>query len=120
MANSGYVEATLGGLEDDVKQPVMAAFDYVLDNWTIGPLEHGERATNLSAVWLTGTTSSVANQEFTIAHGLERTPTYVLPVAALGEVGSQVVPLTVSRAADGVRIYLASSSTSAPIALLVG
>lgn len=120
MANSGYIDSLLGGLDPAIKTPLKGAFDYLLKNWTLGPFEDGVIASNLSAVWLTGTTSSVANQEFTIAHGLERTPTYVVPVGALAEVGSQVVPLVVSRAADGVRIYLKSSSTSAPIAVLVG
>ena len=120
MANPGYVESLLGGLTDDVKKSVGAAFDYVLDNLSFGAVEHQTRATNFQAYWLTGTTSSVANTEFTIAHGMGKTPNVLFAVAPLDSVNAQLVPLQVSRAADVNRIYLKSSSTSAAIAVLVG
>jgi hypothetical protein len=46
-------------------------------------------------------------------------PHYALPVLELDRPGAKVVPLEVTRAADARRIYLKSTSTSAPITLLV-
>ena len=120
MANLGYVESALGGLGDDTKRPITKAFEYVLGFLSLGAVEHQTRATNLQAVWLTATTSTTANQEFSIEHRLERTPTYAIPIAALGSVNTRLVPLTVSRAADETRVYFTSSSANVPIAVLVG
>lgn len=119
MADSGYVEAILGGIAADVRRSVAGAFDYVLANLRLGPFDAGTRSQNFQWYWLSGTTSSNANTEFSIAHGLGRTPYLVLPVLPLDQVNAQLVPLTVTRAADANRIYLSSSSTSAAVALLV-
>lgn len=121
MADIGAIKSFIGGLPSDIRLALEQAFTYVLkSNISLGVFEHQTPASNLKAFWLEGTTSSVANQEFTIAHGLESTPTYVIPVLSLNDVNTQIVPLTVSRAADGKRVYLKSSSTSAAIAVLVG
>lgn len=120
MADIGAVEAYLAALPPEQKVALKQAFQYVLNNLAFGAVEHQTRATNFQAYYLEGTTSSVAHTEFTIAHGLGRIPHTLIPVAALGSVGAQLVPLTVSRAADANRIYLTSSSTSAAIAVLVG
>lgn len=119
MADSSYIESILGGLAADVKRAVGAAFTYALDNLRLGPFDAGTRARNFQWYWLSGTTSSNANQEFSIPHGLGRTPYLVLPVLPLNQVNAQIVPLQVTRAADMNRIYLASSSTSAAVSLLV-
>ena len=120
MADIGSVESEFGALPPDHKRALTAAFRYVLNNLSLGSVEHKTRATNFQAYYLTSTTSSSANTEFSIAHGLASTPHVLLPVLDLSAVGSQLVPLTVSRAADDNRIYLKSSSTSAAIAVLVG
>lgn len=120
MASMGYVESSFGSVEEKVKKAAVEAFRYVLGNLSFGAVEHQTRATNFQAYWLTATTPAVADTEFSIAHGLSAAPNFVMPVAPLNAVGSMIVPLTVSRAADGNRIYLKSSSTSAPIALLAG
>ena len=120
MADRGGVIASLGSLPPEIKGPAIAAFDYVLPNLSLGAVEHGERATNLQAVWLTGTTSTTANQEFSILHGLERTPTYAVPVLALGAVNTQTPVLNVPRAADDRRVYFSAASTGVAIAVLVG
>lgn len=120
MANSGYIDSLLGSLPSEMKQPISAAFEYTLGNLSLGAVENQTRATNLQAYYLTGTTPSVAQTEFSLAHGLGFAPSVLIPVIGLEAIGQQIVPLQVSRAADETRIYLKSSSTSAAIAVLVG
>jgi len=119
MADSSYVKSLFGTVAADIRLAADRAFTYVLANLRFGAVEHQTRATNFQAYWLTGTTSSNANAEFSIAHGLGRTPVVAFPVLPLNSENAQTVPLTVSRAADAQRVYLKSSSTSAAIALLV-
>lgn len=119
MADSSYVKSLVGGLEASVKKAVSEAFTYVLGNLRFGAVEHQTRATNFQAYWLTGTTSSNALEEFSIAHGIGRIPMMALPVLPLDQVGAQIVPLQVSRASDAQRVYLKSPSTSAAFAVLV-
>lgn len=120
MADIGGVKSYFGALSADVKLALTQTFDYVLNNLSLGAVEHQKRATNLQAYYLLGTTPAVAQTEFSIAHGLGYTPSVLIPVAGLDQVGSQIVPLSVSRAADDKRVYLKSSSTSAAMAVLVG
>jgi hypothetical protein len=120
MADIGGVKSYLGGLPAEQKLALESIFTYVLNNLSFGAVEHQKRATNFQAYYLTGTTPSVANTEFSIAHGLSAAPSLLQPVADLSAVGAQLVPLTVSRAADQNRIYLKSGSTSAAFAVLVG
>lgn len=120
MAGIGSVESEFGSLPADQKRALVAAFRYVLRNLSFGAVEHQKPATNFQAYYLTGTTSSNANTEFSIAHGLGSAPNVLIPVMDLGAIGAQLVPLQISRAADDKRIYLKSSSTSAAMAVLVG
>lgn len=120
MANIGYVESVLGPLPAAHKGPLKSAFEHVIKDLAFGPFEDGARVTNLQAVWLTGTTSTTANQEVSVLHGLERTPSFAVPVLPLATVNSQAPVLTVTRAADGTRVYVSSASTNVTFALLVG
>ena len=120
MADIGSVESEFGALPADHKRALVAAFRYVLRNLSFGAVEHQKPATNFQAYYLTGVSSSNANTEFSIAHGLGSTPSVLLPVMDVTAIGSQLVPLQIARAADDKRIYLKSSSTSAAIAVLVG
>lgn len=119
MADIGYIEAELGGEEPARKKGLMNAFRYLLGNLTLGAPEHAKRSKNFQWYWFEATTSSVANQEFSVSHGLGRVPTVLLPVLPLGTVGARTVNLEVSRAADANRFYLKSASTSAPVVVLV-
>ena len=119
MADIAFVEAAFGAVDKEVKKASVEAHRYVLNNLTIGAPEDTRRAKNFQWYRFDATTSSVANTEFSIAHGLGRTPTMILPVLMLANEGAQMVPLQVSRAADMNRIYLKSSSTSAAISVLV-
>ena len=119
MAEASYIKSLIGGLGADAKKALDQAFTYLLANLKFGTVAHQTRATNFQAYWIVGVTSSNANEEFSVAHGLGYAPNVVFPVVALDQVGSQLVPLTVSRAADANRVYLKSSSTGVTVSLLV-
>jgi len=119
MADASYIKSLFGSTPDAVKQAAEAAFTYLLGNLRLGPFTQSKRATNFQWYWLSGTTHADANTEFSVAHGLGRTPYIVLPVLPLDQVNARTVSLQVTRAADANRIYLSSASTSAAIALLV-
>jgi hypothetical protein len=119
VADVAYIKSVFAGTPDAVKKAAEQAFTYLLGNLTLGAPEEARRAKNFQWYWFSGTTSSVANTEFSIAHGLQRVPSVIIPVLPLNSVGAQVVPLRVSRAADANRIYLTSTSTSAAITVLI-
>lgn len=106
---------SLNTLPTEQRTPIRAAFYYLMDNWRFGT---AARAENAQLYRLTSTTASVANTEFSIAHGLGTAPTQLIQVLDLSKVNSQFVPLQVSRAADASRIYLQSTSTSAVFTVL--
>ena len=119
MADASYIKSLFGGAPEEVKKAADQAFTYLLGNLTLGAPEDARRSKNFQWYWFSATTSSVANQEFSIAHGLGREPQVIIPVLPLQSVGARTVDLQVSRAADANRIYLKSSSTSAAITVLV-
>lgn len=119
MADIGYIKSELAAFKSDEKNALQNILTYVLNNLSWARLDGG-RATNAQLYYKSVTTSTAANVEFSVPHGLGSTPSYLIPVLPLDEVGAQVVPLTVSRAADDKRVYLKSSSTSAAITILVG
>ena len=119
MANPSYVEALLGGLDRDLRSAFKRAHDYILTNLRFGPAVHQTRATNHQLYYLTSTTPTTANQEFTIAHGLGRAPYLLLPVLPLDRAGAATINLQVTRAADANRVYLRSPSTNVPVWMMV-
>ena len=119
MATRGYVLSLLGGLEATTKLALTNIFEYVLPNTKFGPVSHQAKSESFQAYTLLSTTPSTGNEEFSIVHGLGRTPYLALPVMSLESSAGQWIPLTVSRPADGQRIYFRSASTSAPFAVLV-
>ena len=119
MADASYIKSLFSGTPDAVKKAAEHAFTYLLGNLTLGAPEEARRSKNFQWYWFSATTSSVANQEFSISHGLGRVPQVILPTLPLTQVGARTVDLQVSRAADMNRIYLKSSSTSAAITVLV-
>lgn len=110
MANKGYVDALLNSLEPALKQALKPAFEHVL---TWAALGDQTKATNFGWYRLSSTTAATAGEEFSVLHGLDVAPSKLIPVLDLTAVGSQLVPLTVSRAPDSKRVYLTSASTSA-------
>ena len=119
MADIGYVNATLRQIPDETtRRALQTIFEHILSNLRFGVPEHHERATNLQTYFQTSTTAA-STGEFSIAHGLPSAPHLAIPVLDLSQPGATLVPLEVSRAADGKRLYLKSTSTSAPVWLLV-
>lgn len=119
MADKGYVETLLNRLEDRTKVALTQVFTHVLDTLQIGGISHQEKARNFKWIRLDSTTATVANEEFTILHGLGQIPLYVMPFAPLDAVGTRIVRLTVTRAADASRLYLSSPDTNAPFSILM-
>ena len=93
-------------------------FKHVLGNIRFGVPEHQTRATNLQTYFVSSTTAA-STGEFSIVHGLGGAPHLAIQVIDLSQPGATAVPLEVSRAADGSRVYLKSTSTAAPFWLLL-
>lgn len=113
IADKGAIDLELNTLDPAIRGPVSRAFHALMDGWRLGEPGEGKRGINAQWYQRTFTTPANANTEFTIAHGLAAIPVAIYPVLFLDQVNSQMVPLTVSRAADVNRIYLKSSSTGA-------
>lgn len=110
MATKSYVDQLLNALAAELRYPLRSSFWYLMDNWKLG---NGARATNAQWYQFTSTTAAVANTEFAVKHGLNTIPKWLIPVMDVTAQNDQIVPLTVSQAADGTYLYLKSSSTSA-------
>jgi hypothetical protein len=121
MADLGFVSQELNALPANLRPVFLRIFQAVLKDLRMGhPTgEQPNPSTNFGAGFFDATTPSGADDEFTIAHTFGRTPYLAIPVLPLDAVGSKIVPLTVTRAADDKRIYLSSSETSAPITLFI-
>jgi hypothetical protein len=119
MAKVAGVDVLIGGLDADTKRVFSRVFDYVLNNLRFGRADHQARAENVQAYFLEGTTHAVANTEFSIAHGLGQAPYLVVPVLDVTTAGKKLPRLTVTRAADAMRVYLSSPDTSQPFSILV-
>lgn len=110
MSSKGALDLYINALPQEIRYPIQQALYYISDNWRLGD---GDKAENAAWYAFESTTASIANTEFTIAHGIGSTPGRLIPVLRLNEVGDQIVPLVVSRAADNQNVYLKSTSTSA-------
>lgn len=110
MASKGRIDVALNALPAEYRVPLRDAFYEVLDAWRLGD---AKRAENAQWYAIESTTASVANTEIAVAHGMGTTPGRFIPVLKLNEIGDQIVPLVVSRAADATYVYFKSSSTSA-------
>ena len=119
MADLGYIKALLRQVPDQTtRRALEECFTHVLGNIRFGVPEHKTRAVNLQTYFMASTTAA-STGEFSIAHGLGSAPHLGIQVIDLSQPGAKAVPLEVSRAADGARVYLKSTSTSAPFWLLV-
>ena len=116
MASKGYISALLNGLTADLRKALNPAFEHVLDTWKLGT---ADKAANAAWYRFSVTTHATAGEEFSIEHGLNQIPTTLIPILPLDEVGQSLVTLQVSRAADGRRVYLRSSSTGLPITVFL-
>jgi hypothetical protein len=118
MASLGYLESLLNALPDGVKSPVTQAVRELAKNLAIGLPDDQKKATNFRWTRFDTVTSSVANTEFSIHHGVGSIPLVCWPVLFLDSSGGQVVRLKVTRPADAQRMYFSSPDTSASVSLL--
>jgi hypothetical protein len=120
MSTDQYAISLLGGLDDPIKKSFTNIFRYLVPNTKWGPISHQAKSENFGGVYLQSTTAT-STSEFSIVHGLGRTPYLMAPVADLTAVGSGMPTLRVSRAADGSRVYLKADagSTNLPFAIYV-
>lgn len=107
MAASGYVAQILNALDADVRKVLTQAFDYVMRENALGA---ATKAENFSWYRVEGVTSTSANTEFSVQHGMSGMPSKLIPFLDLTTVNAQLPELTVTRAPDGRRIYLKSPS----------
>ena len=109
MASLGYVTALINGLEAAVVTRLEKVFAHTLTTYRLGT---DTKAANFSWYRVQSTTAATANEEFSIAHGLEAIPTHLIPVLDLSVVNSETPKLINSKAPDRQRVYLKSDSTS--------
>lgn len=120
MANTGFVESLLGGLQADLKRVLTEAFRYALSNGRFGSVDHQAKSESFQAYFLVSTTASDTG-EFSIVHGLGRAPYYCHAVLPLNSSAYTLPVLRTTRPADASRLYLqaAAGSTNLTFALLV-
>ena len=121
MADLGYVKSQLTSVPDvPTRKALDNVFTHILGNIRVGVPEHQTRAVNLQAYFLQSTSAS-DTAEFSIAHGLPDAPHWGIILLDLSQPGAKAAGYTVSRAADGRRVYLKADagSTHAPLTLLV-
>ena len=119
MAQTGFLEALLGGLPADTKRVLTEAFRYVIPNGRFGPPEHQTKSESFNAFYVSSTTPATSTETLSLQHGMGRTPYLAVGVLPLNTVGAQLPRLTVARAADAQRVYFTSADTSAPFTVFL-
>jgi hypothetical protein len=119
MADKGYLSSIINSFPANLKRSLQLAFEHIIDTIRFGAVVDQSKAQNFAAYFYTATTNSTALDEFVIAHQLGQKPKNLIQILPLDAANAQMVPLTVSRAADGAYIYLKSTSTSAQIFVMV-
>jgi len=121
MADRGYIKSLINGISDETtRRNLTLAFDEVLQNFSVGAVADMQRAVNGQTYFFQGTTSSVANTEFSIRHGQGQAPLWIRAIAPVDSSGVTLPTLKVTRAADVQRLYLSSPSTNATVFVEVG
>jgi hypothetical protein len=121
MASASAIEKKLGALPVESRKIMIDVFrDFLKDIRYGHPTgDTADPMVNMAGGFFHGTTPSTPGDEFTIPHGFGRVPYLAIPVLRLDAVGSSIVSLTVSRAADEKRIYLTSTVADTPISLAI-
>jgi hypothetical protein len=119
VSDLGGMRGYFGGVPATLKVAMDGFINYAFKNLRVGLPGHQKPAENFSWFQLDGVTSSNANQEFSIAHGQTVAPRVAFPCIDLTSSGTQLVALTVARAADARRVYFRSGSTSAAFTIFV-
>lgn len=120
MASLGGLEALLGGLETTTKKTLTEVLRAMVPYLRFGPLDT-PKAENFAGYKVTSTTAA-STGEFSVEHGIGRTPYFYSQIGDLAAVGSRTgIPLTVTRAADERRLYFKTEagSTNAVFSLYI-
>lgn len=120
MAVTGFAESLLGGLPTDLKRVLTELVRYVLPNGRFGPVEHQTKLESFNAFYIMSTTAT-STSEFSVVHGLGRTPYLAIPALTLESSNHMLPVLRCSRPADGQRAYFKAEagSTNARFTLIV-
>jgi len=120
MASPAYIESLLrGSVPDGERSAFKNAFDYILSNLRFGRPVNQERCENMQVYFLIGKTSAIADTEFSLVHNLAVPPYLAIPVLPLQSVNVTLPQLTVTRPADGNRVYFKSPAVNATICVMV-
>ena len=120
MADKHYLQSLMGSVPPDVKRALTEIFNYVLKAIRFGRATGAQAPSeNFAGHLYTATTPGVGDQEFSIPHRFNAPPYLAIPVLALDAVNSTLPPLTVTKPADGSRVYLKSSVTNATFTIYV-
>lgn len=88
----------------------MEVFRALVPNLRFGPFATA-RAENFQGYKVTSTTAT-STGEFSVEHGMGYAPYLLLPLLNVGSSATAIVPLTVTRPADKVRLYLKTEAGS--------
>lgn len=121
MADLGFLEGEIKALPEAMRASMLRIVRHLAKEMRYGHPngDQPDPALNFGGAFFHGTTPDTPGDEFTIAHGFGRTPYLALPILVLDTVGSELVPLTVSRAADDKRLYFTSTEAGAHFSLFV-
>jgi hypothetical protein len=122
MADVGGLRRLMLGIPDPVLRTIMVQFvEQAFGNLTFGAVDATDRKATNFQMYHQPSTTAASTGEFTIVHGMDRTPQIAIPVLDVSQPGARLVPLEVVRAADARRMYLKApaGSTAALFSLLV-
>lgn len=117
MSAIGYLESLLNPLPADIRKVMVAYTREGFKRIAFGApstTSSSGAATNLDGHLVAVTTSSTANAEVAVQHGLNRVPRLLIPVLDPNTANATLPEtLTISRAADATYLYLKSPTQSA-------
>jgi hypothetical protein len=118
----GALRSLAKGIPDaTTKQVILQIIELGFGNLTVGAVDPSDKKATNFAMYHQASTTATSTGEFSIAHGMDRTPHLAIPTLDLSQPGAKIVPIEVVRAADSRRIYLKTpaGSTNALFSLLV-
>lgn len=117
----GFIESEIKSLPAELRPTFLRIFRIVAKDVRLGHPkgEQPDPALNMGGGFFHAVTPATPGDEFTIVHGFGRVPYLAVPILRLDAVGSSVVAVTVSRAADDKRLYFTSTEASIPVSFFV-
>lgn len=119
MASITYIQSLLNRLPAEYRAALLQAFEEAVKQARLGRPTTGKAAENFAGGFVEFTTHATPNTEASALHKRDVAPYLIVPVLDPQTVGSRLVDLQVSKAADDKRIYLKSTIASATVLLYV-